>query len=103
MFNEQTELMAFLGSLIYDYRENSGGPVRNRNLFPMLMNLKTFIDCLMISYREGTERSEELNKKDGRGKRPLSRQKTPGRNERCPCGSGKKYKKCCGAANPSMA
>jgi SEC-C motif len=21
----------------------------------------------------------------------------PGRNERCPCGSGKKYKKCCGA------
>jgi len=21
-----------------------------------------------------------------------------GRNERCPCGSGKKYKKCCGAA-----
>jgi len=22
---------------------------------------------------------------------------TPGRNEPCPCGSGKKYKKCCGA------
>jgi uncharacterized protein YecA (UPF0149 family) len=21
-----------------------------------------------------------------------------GRNETCPCGSGKKYKKCCGAA-----
>lgn len=21
---------------------------------------------------------------------------TPGRNEPCPCGSGKKYKKCCG-------
>jgi len=21
-----------------------------------------------------------------------------GRNDRCPCGSGKKYKKCCGAA-----
>jgi len=25
--------------------------------------------------------------------------KTPGRNDPCPCGSGKKYKKCCGA-NP---
>jgi hypothetical protein len=24
--------------------------------------------------------------------------KTPGRNDPCPCGSGKKYKKCCGAA-----
>ena len=22
-----------------------------------------------------------------------------GRNDPCPCGSGKKYKKCCGAAN----
>ncbi|MDD2598327.1 MAG: SEC-C metal-binding domain-containing protein [Kiritimatiellae bacterium] len=26
---------------------------------------------------------------------PLVSQKT-GRNESCPCGSGKKYKKCCG-------
>lgn len=23
--------------------------------------------------------------------------KKPGRNDKCPCGSGKKYKKCCGA------
>ncbi len=23
-------------------------------------------------------------------------EKTPGRNDPCPCGSGKKYKKCCG-------
>jgi preprotein translocase subunit SecA len=23
-----------------------------------------------------------------------------GRNDPCPCGSGKKYKKCCGAAQP---
>lgn len=23
---------------------------------------------------------------------------TPGRNDPCPCGSGKKYKKCCGKA-----
>lgn len=23
----------------------------------------------------------------------------PGRNERCPCGSGKKWKKCCGAVS----
>jgi hypothetical protein len=26
-----------------------------------------------------------------------------GRNERCPCGSGKKYKKCCGGVRASMA
>ena len=28
---------------------------------------------------------------------PLKRAETPDRNEPCPCGSGKKYKKCCGA------
>ncbi|HOA42078.1 MAG TPA: SEC-C metal-binding domain-containing protein [Bacillota bacterium] len=28
--------------------------------------------------------------------RPLRRRK-PDRNDPCPCGSGKKYKKCCGA------
>ena len=25
----------------------------------------------------------------------IRNEKTPGRNERCPCGSGKKVKKCC--------
>lgn len=35
---------------------------------------------------------------DGRGQQPVRRE-TPkvGRNEPCPCGSGKKFKKCCGA------
>ena len=27
---------------------------------------------------------------------PATATKTPGRNEPCPCGSGRKYKKCCG-------
>jgi len=27
--------------------------------------------------------------------RPMIAEKKPGRNEKCPCGSGKKYKKCC--------
>lgn len=34
------------------------------------------------------------------GTNPM-RRKAPkiGRNEKCPCGSGKKYKKCCGGIN----
>lgn len=28
---------------------------------------------------------------------PLSAKQGPSRNDPCPCGSGKKYKKCCGA------
>ncbi len=29
--------------------------------------------------------------------KPIVKEKEPGRNDLCPCGSGKKYKKCCGA------
>jgi preprotein translocase subunit SecA len=28
---------------------------------------------------------------------PATRDRKAGRNDPCPCGSGKKYKKCCGA------
>lgn len=47
-----------------------------------------------------------LRKRDSEGKGQSSKQKQPaariasekvGRNEPCPCGSGKKYKKCCGS------
>jgi preprotein translocase subunit SecA len=31
------------------------------------------------------------------GKQPVVKGAKVGRNEPCPCGSGKKYKKCCGA------
>ncbi|WP_308772401.1 SEC-C metal-binding domain-containing protein, partial [uncultured Bilophila sp.] len=42
-----------------------------------------------INYSE----PEELN-----GSTSKSRDENkPGRNDPCPCGSGKKYKKCCGA------
>lgn len=27
---------------------------------------------------------------------PIKGEQTPGRNDDCPCGSGKKFKKCCG-------
>jgi uncharacterized protein len=30
---------------------------------------------------------------------PLRKAATPGRNDACPCGSGKKFKQCCGAAD----
>ncbi len=34
-----------------------------------------------------------------RKRKPIQHAKAPGRNERCICGSGKKYKRCCGADN----
>jgi preprotein translocase subunit SecA len=46
-----------------------------------------------------TNRGEDANAK----KRPVRRdaQKQIGRNDPCPCGSGKKYKKCCGQQGES--
>ncbi len=36
------------------------------------------------------------NRGEARPKTPVTGGKAPGRNAPCPCGSGKKYKKCCG-------
>jgi uncharacterized protein len=33
---------------------------------------------------------------------PIRKAPQPGRNDPCPCGSGKKYKKCCGAVPPTV-
>ncbi|WP_373599849.1 preprotein translocase subunit SecA [Paraclostridium bifermentans] len=36
------------------------------------------------------------NADENQGNKPVKKQDEIGRNEECPCGSGKKYKKCCG-------
>jgi len=41
------------------------------------------------------EKRAEIAKKWRASKQAVS-EKTAGRNDPCPCGSGKKYKKCCG-------
>lgn len=45
--------------------------------------------------KEDVEAEQELVKKTEKVK-PLHSDRAPGRNDPCPCGSGKKYKKCCG-------
>lgn len=42
------------------------------------------------------EKRAEIQKEFKRSKTVI-KEKEPGRNDPCPCGSGKKYKKCCGA------
>lgn len=41
--------------------------------------------------------AEEKLLKETKKVDPLKAGAEPGRNDPCPCGSGKKYKKCCGA------
>lgn len=42
------------------------------------------------------DKMEEIIKNHKKSK-TVVKEKEPGRNDPCPCGSGKKYKKCCGA------
>ena len=46
----------------------------------------------MVAKITGTNSDEESEVK----KKPVKKDKKVGRNDLCPCGSGKKYKKCCG-------
>ena len=46
------------------------------------------------SYEEGTTTEDSSKLK------PITADKKPKRNEPCPCGSGKKYKNCCGQSGP---
>jgi preprotein translocase subunit SecA len=53
----------------------------------------------MKSTQERQQKSYNLSYSHGEGDekpQPIRRQKKVGRNDPCPCGSGKKYKKCCG-------
>lgn len=44
-----------------------------------------------------TDNSELITNAPASGAKPVAKaNKTPGRNDPCPCGSGKKYKNCCG-------
>ncbi|MDR0886363.1 MAG: SEC-C domain-containing protein [Clostridiales Family XIII bacterium] len=43
------------------------------------------------------EETRDKIRKDYNRTKTVVKEKEPGRNDPCPCGSGKKYKKCCGA------
>jgi uncharacterized protein len=75
------------------------------------------LDCILALESgeiESWERSEFLHMlgdhfttlaeywREQRSPRMPLRAKKVGRNDPCPCGSGKKWKKCCGAAPPPI-
>lgn len=46
--------------------------------------------------REAVSKVMSTNRDDSAAKRTVVKEKKPNRNDLCPCGSGKKYKDCCG-------
>ena len=69
----------------------------------MLMNIDKDITLFLLraEVRQNTERKEAVKNKiandgDEGSKRQAKKTEKVGRNDPCPCGSGKKYKNCCG-------
>ena len=48
------------------------------------------------SNRTQTIKGKSNDSKEAEKKAPIKKEKKVGRNDPCPCGSGKKYKQCCG-------
>jgi Predicted metal-binding protein related to the C-terminal domain of SecA len=55
-----------------------------------LYNLPQWDEILTVEQRQEIVKAHKKSK-------TVVKDKEPGRNDPCPCGSGKKYKKCCGA------
>jgi uncharacterized protein YecA (UPF0149 family) len=55
-----------------------------------LYSLPQWDDILTVEKRKEITKEQRLSG-------TVIKEKEPGRNDPCPCGSGKKYKKCCGA------
>jgi preprotein translocase subunit SecA len=69
----------------------------------MIYNIK--VDTVKYLYHVQIERAPEREKvavetatsaDDTLQKQPVKKDRKAGRNDTCPCGSGKKYKNCCG-------
>jgi preprotein translocase subunit SecA len=69
-------------------------------LAPSRKRAATSMDDMEAEFRKKKERELQQARMAGAGVEPVQQRRAGekvGRNDPCPCGSGKKYKKCCGA------
>lgn len=68
-------------------------------------DMKAAMECLIMFLNETPKwillgnSSEEIARQEEAARQPYVAQPKVGRNDPCPCGSGKKYKQCCGRKN----
>lgn len=72
-------------------RDGSPGEIHERSLFTRIQG-RWLYSGEVFSHREGGEAEAPAKPQTVVRQSPK-----PGRNDPCPCGSGKKFKKCCGA------
>ncbi len=91
----QTKANKKLGTKKYPLTLIVTNEARKQELEAIVADAQLFANISIDSREDATEIINELsailNKKGS-----FNQDKTPSRNEPCSCGSGKKYKKCCG-------
>jgi preprotein translocase subunit SecA len=107
-YNLFSEMMADmkLGATEFIFRVQVGEPPKiekkkeERTPEPARAALTSHNPSAAGSFQEAPKQQPKLTMGDGSSKQtrvPVKVAQKVGRNEPCPCGSGKKYKKCCGA------
>ena len=83
------------GSKKYPLQLTVGSEQRKAEVAALVAEHELFADIAVSADPEAEEDTAELTALVNRAP-TLTVAKTPNRNEPCSCGSGKKYKKCCG-------
>jgi len=75
-------------------------PIPNGSLAPQPSRVDPVVAQKLLGPVPGAEQKRDLhtNREEGQPKKPARTEEKIGRNELCPCGSGKKYKRCHGTA-----
>jgi uncharacterized protein YecA (UPF0149 family) len=107
------ELEYFDQNEVGDYNEivkKANGPIVPENIRPLMtiFGLYEFVNTTWLGYNdeydedefdESEDELDDFNDDDlsdwGKKMLRISSTPKPGRNDPCPCGSGKKFKKCC--------
>lgn len=95
LFQQLVERIKFDATkLLYNIQFNFEQPEEE------LETLEKMRDELEIDESELVESSRQSIEEDDGKRKPQIASRKPKRNEPCPCGSGKKYKQCCGKSGP---
>lgn len=79
------------------FDEMIGSMRRDVANFLMGINIRIGVSPEQLAkMRQAKKVNLQTNNAGGAPANPISKNKTPNRNDLCPCGSGKKYKNCCG-------
>ena len=81
--------------LAEDYRTESGSKVESLEVMAKTMR-RLFPQAAAEYAQRGRSIAQAIREAEAERHEPVRRDKV-GRNDLCPCGSGRKYKKCCGA------